>query len=101
MSKITVIDSKPGKGKTSFAIQMMKERYDDKFIYITPFLNECERIRESCENRYFLEPNAKSGKGSKLKHFNELLKEGKIIKIGSYKDAMYYRKLRKADDDIW
>ena len=30
MSKITVIDSKPGKGKTSFAIQMMKERYDDK-----------------------------------------------------------------------
>ena len=79
MSKITVIDSKPGKGKTSFAIQMMKERYDDKFIYITPFLNECERIRESCENRYFLEPNAKSGKGSKLKHFNELLKEGKNI----------------------
>ena len=79
MSKITVIDSKPGKGKTSFAIQMMKERYDDKFIYITPFLNECERIRESCENRYFLEPNAKLGKGSKLKHFNELLKEGKNI----------------------
>ena len=76
---ITIIDSKPGKGKTSYAIQMMCDEYNKKFIYITPFLNECERIKESCDNRYFFEPNTKMGKGSKLRHFNELLKEGNNI----------------------
>lgn len=76
---ITIIDSKPGKGKTSYAIQMMCDEYNKKFIYITPFLDECERIKESCDNRYFFEPNTKMGKGSKLRHFNELLKEGNNI----------------------
>lgn len=76
---ITIIDSKPGKGKTSYAIQMMCDEYNKKFIYITPFLDECQRIKESCDNRYFFEPNTKMGKGSKLRHFNELLKEGNNI----------------------
>ena len=51
MSKITVIDSPCGYGKTSFAIQMMKNREDDKFVYITPFLPEIERVINACDNK--------------------------------------------------
>lgn len=74
--KITIIDSKPGKGKTSYAIQMMQENYEKKYIYITPFLDEVKRIIKNCDNRYFVQPNPKHGKGSKLNHFNKLLSEG-------------------------
>lgn len=77
--KITIIDSKPGKGKTSYAIQMMQENHEKKYIYITPFLDEVKRIIDNCDNRYFVEPNEKLGQGSKLKHFNNLLFEGMNI----------------------
>jgi len=74
--KITIIDSKPGKGKTSYAIQMMQENHEKKYIYITPFLDEVTRIIKNCDNRYFVEPDPKRGKGSKLNHLNNLLFEG-------------------------
>ena len=43
---ITVIDSIMGSGKTTWAIDYMnKAPADQKFIYITPFLNEVDRIK--------------------------------------------------------
>ena len=74
--KITVIDAKCGKGKTSFAIQYMNEEIFDRFIYITPFISEQDRVVKSCYNREFKKPNEKLGKGSKTNHFYELVKEG-------------------------
>lgn len=74
--KITVIDAKCGKGKTSFAIQYMNEEIFDRFIYITPFISEQDRVVKSCYNREFKKPNEKMGKGSKTNHFYELVKEG-------------------------
>ena len=44
--KINVVDSIMGAGKTSYAIQMMTERTEDKFMYVTPFLDEVSRICE-------------------------------------------------------
>ena len=60
MSKVTVIDSPCGYGKTSFAIQMMKNRLDDKFIYITPFRDEINRVMNACDNRVFYTPDNKN-----------------------------------------
>lgn len=71
MKKISVIDAPCGSGKTSWAIQYMREHPDDSFIYCTPYLSEMRRIRESCRERNFYEP--KPYGMSKLDNFNELL----------------------------
>src|SRR5699024_2801573 len=69
---IHVVDSIMGAGKTSWAIQHMQDaNKDEKFIYITPFLSEVERVRESVTNRTFKAPNNK-GKG-KLDNLKDLI----------------------------
>ena len=45
---ITVIDSICGSGKTSWAIQEINNNTDKKYIYITPYLDETERVRKEC-----------------------------------------------------
>jgi len=77
MTKIKVIDSIMGAGKTSFAIQMMNET-DKKYLYITPFLTEIERIIRDCPNRSFVQPE-KDKHGTKSSHLKELLAEGRNI----------------------
>lgn len=44
-SPVTVIDSIMGSGKSSWAIQYLREHQNEKFIYITPTLDECKRIQ--------------------------------------------------------
>ena len=46
MSKITVVDSICGAGKTSWAIQFMDNNFKDRYIYITPFLEEMTILRQ-------------------------------------------------------
>lgn len=75
-TKITVIDAPCGKGKTSWALQYMKEHQEDRrFIFITPFLDEVERVKETC--RTFVSPSDKSK--SKRRDFKSLLVKGKSI----------------------
>lgn len=62
MVKIYVVDSIMGSGKTSGAINKMNEDMNSNYIFITPFLKEVDRIKESCSNRRFVEPENK-GKG--------------------------------------
>lgn len=76
-TKITVIDSLMGSGKSSWAIQHMNEDIEGSFIYITPFLSEVQRIKDSCSSKKFIEPK-NFGKG-KLESFNELLKKNRNI----------------------
>jgi hypothetical protein len=79
-TNITIIDSICGAGKTQYAIQMMNESsQEEKFIYITPFLTEVERVRKHVTTKKFYEPSIKLGKGSKYNHFKELLLQGKNI----------------------
>ena len=73
-NKITVIDSICGSGKTSWAIQEMNNNVDQKYIYITPFLDEIDRIKEECYNRYFCSPNPNKN-GKKIDDFYNLLKK--------------------------
>lgn len=77
--KVTVIDSICGSGKTSKFIEIMNNNTNNKYIYITPYLDEIRRVLNSCDNRVFYEPKTERGEGSKLKDFNKLLSQGKNI----------------------
>lgn len=68
-TNINVVDSIMGSGKTSWAIQHMEEAdKETRFIYITPFLSEVERVKTSVTSRNFKEPlNTGKGKLDNLK----------------------------------
>ena len=66
MNQITVIDARMGRGKSSAAVAYMNEHKDSKrFLYITPYLTEVDRICERCD---FDQPDGdKMSKTSELK----------------------------------
>ena len=78
MSNITIIDAPCGYGKTSWAIEYMNDNEFERFIYITPYLDEVSRIKNDVD-RTFKEPNMKRGKGSKRNDFYNLLTNGEDI----------------------
>lgn len=80
MTMINIIDAPCGRGKSSWAIQYMNEApaFPHKFIYVTPFLEQVTRIKESVRNRSFYDPFASNGK-TKLEDLHRLLGEGKDI----------------------
>ena len=54
---IYVVDAKPGDGKSSAAITMINEAPEEKrFLYITPYLTEVERIQACCPEKQFVQP---------------------------------------------
>lgn len=75
---IKVIDSIMGSGKTSYAIQMINDNPDKKYIYITPYLNEVQRVKDNCRNFEEPDSNIKTGE-LKLDSLNRLLSEGKNV----------------------
>jgi len=77
--EVNVIDGIMGVGKTTYAIDMINSSDNINYIYITPFLDECERIREKCSSKSFYEPSVKRGKGSKGRDLKSLIKSGKNI----------------------
>lgn len=65
--KINIIDARMGFGKTSWAIQHMNEDIRNNYVYITPFLTEVKRVKDSCADRKFKEPiNFGNGKQDNL-----------------------------------
>lgn len=59
---IYVVDTIMGGGKTEAAIAYMEAHPERKFIFVTPFLTECERIISSCKNHEFYQPLQESEK---------------------------------------
>ncbi|UPG83404.1 hypothetical protein MX663_09705 [Bacillus subtilis] len=83
MGKVKVIDSIMGSGKTSAAIDMMNNSgADENFIFITPYLDEVDRIKKSINSKQIYEPKVKK-KGDKTQYkfesFHELLSQNKNI----------------------
>jgi hypothetical protein len=79
-NRIKVIDSPPGSGKTSYAIDYINTLADDiRVIYLTPYLDEVKRILGACSSKDFIQPDARKGKGSKLIHLIKLVMEGRNI----------------------
>ncbi|PIH59207.1 hypothetical protein [Paenibacillus sp. LK1] len=71
-----------GAGKTSAAINLMNNVDENKYIYITPYLDEVVRIKQSCVARKFYEPKVYTSEGEvyfKLDSLHKLLTEGKDI----------------------
>jgi hypothetical protein len=78
--QLKIVDATCGKGKTSWAIQYMNEaELSEKFIYITPFLAEVERVKESVTFRKFYEPTKNDENITKLKSLKYLLEKGENI----------------------
>lgn len=76
MCKIHIVDAPCGAGKTSSAIKIMNSDKYNKFLFITPFLKEVDRIKEECKNKTFYEPQTK---GNKLNSIHWLLDKNKNI----------------------
>lgn len=78
--RIKIVDSRCGAGKTTYAIQYINSLPEDtKVIYITPFLKECDRIKQSCSKKDFYAPDSKKGKGSKMVNMIDLIVKGKNV----------------------
>jgi len=75
--QVNVVDAIMGVGKTSAAINYMKNNKDNKFIYITPYINEVERICSSCPG--FKQPISYNKATSKLIDLKSLLNKGTNI----------------------
>ncbi len=54
---IKVCDAIMGTGKSQAVINFMNSNPSKKFIYISPYLNEATRIRDSCPELHFKEPS--------------------------------------------
>ena len=52
MYTVNIVDAPCGQGKTLSAINYINNSNDDeRFLYITPFLTEVERIKRECINK--------------------------------------------------
>jgi len=78
---IKVVDSIMGSGKTSAALEMMNNDWENNYIYITPYLDEVQRIKRNSTNKFY-EPKVHSRDGQvlfKQEAFHQLLKEKKNV----------------------
>ena len=72
-----IVDAIMGAGKTCAAINHINQSgKTERFIYITPYLKEVERIRKSCKEKKFVEPVEEPTKSESLR---KLLRKGKNI----------------------
>lgn len=75
--KINVIDSIMGSGKTTSVINYINNNTNNnKYIYVTPYLNEVNRIINSCKKKEFKQPEEI---GSKINGIKQLLARGENI----------------------
>lgn len=94
MENVKVIDAVMGAGKTTFMLDYINEApQEKKFIYITPFLDEVERVKKAVTNRIFFAPtNAVEG-GRKLTSLKRLVEDGANI-------AATHALFEMADDEL-
>lgn len=78
---IHVVDEKMGGGKSSALINMMnKADRDTKFLFVTPYLKEVDRVKKSCPTKNFKEPiGSEEFRYSKLRGLKILLGKGQNI----------------------
>lgn len=66
-----------GAGKSQSAINYINSAENNmKFLYITPFLDEVKRVKESCESKRFKEPEIY---GTKLNGIKHLISRGENV----------------------
>lgn len=75
---IRVVDSIMGNGKTTWAINYMNANPQKRFIYITPYLQEAERIVKKCPELQIKQPTDDI---TKQASFLQMLKDGENMAI--------------------
>ena len=72
MTKIKVIDALPGTGKTFAKFEYMKQRPDHKWMFVTPMLDEIDRIQgevpgeKGCPELNFKAPSSRAKRSEVL-----------------------------------
>lgn len=75
--EVKIVDMIMGAGKTSSAINYInKSDSDERFLFITPYLDELDRIKEMCASKNFKEPKEM---GTKLYGIKRLITNGENI----------------------
>jgi hypothetical protein len=76
-----IVDSLPSTGKTSACINMMNENADERYLFVTPFIDETDRIVKACKSRGFEKPKEQEmwSPYKKLDDLHRLLREKKNI----------------------
>lgn len=81
MKEVKVCDAIMGSGKTQSTINLINTHPNCKFVYISPYLDETDRIADGCPDANFAKPSNKISafNFSKVEHTKYLLSEGKNI----------------------
>lgn len=96
MNKVIVDDRIMGSGKTYTAIQHMNGNTDSRYMYVTPFLTEVERIIDETVAPFY-QPENKNSEGSKLSGLRWLVDKGyNIVTTHSL-----FHKLTKEDYEMF
>ncbi len=80
---ISVVDAVMGSGKSSAAITYMNEHPEKRYLYVTPFLDETERIARECAQANFIEPSdrIKEFGHSKRSHLRYLVSQHRNVSL--------------------
>ena len=77
---IYVCDAIMGSGKSESAISFMNSHPEKKFIYISPYVLDGQRIQDGCPDRHFVLPtNIPDFSCSKTEHCKDLLSRGQNV----------------------
>lgn len=93
---IEICDAIMGSGKSSAAINYMNEHPKQKFIYITPYLEEVTRIKNSCPDLHFKEPSNKLPEFDFRKYVHTIA----LIEAGENITSTHNMFLRYSDDMV-
>lgn len=77
--KVKVCDCIMGGGKTLGAISMMNTHPENRYLFVTPYLSEIQRIKSSCPALNFEEPMDRGAFCTKMDSLHELLSKGSNI----------------------
>lgn len=88
---IRVCDCMMGSGKSSACINYMNEHPEQKYIYITPYTDEADRVVKACPGLWFYEPSNKNKESGYTKSGDTaaLIADGKNI-ASTHQCFMYY-----------
>lgn len=79
LTTVNIVDMPMGAGKTCAAINYMNEHVNDKkFMFVTPYLDEAQRIADCCPYNKFEQPEVY---GNKLNGLKFLLQHGRNVAI--------------------
>ncbi len=73
---ITVVDSIMGSGKSTWAFNYINSNPDKRFIYVTPFIEECNRAVSACRSVNMVQPREAP---KKTTDFKKLVESGQNI----------------------